>query len=122
MTRHRWRTDLKACASEVDVLRVVESYLGQWTPEELRLLPAAAAPGTFTTAKSIADYTHKLGALHAAFDGTSRSLALLQEILLFFTQASVRVTQLRLGEGPPGEAPPGEPPAVKRQKPVPDEA
>jgi hypothetical protein len=100
MSRYRWRTDLKACATEVDVLRAVERYLCEWTPEELQLLPAPAAPGVFTSAKSITDYTHKLGGIHAVFAGTPRSLALLQELLLFFTQASVRVTQLRLGQEP----------------------
>ena len=116
MTRHRWRTELKACASEVEVLKVVERYLGEWSPEELRQLPAGVAPGTFTSAKAVADYTFGLGRAHAAFDGGSRDLALLQEILLFFTQASVRVTQLRMDE------PPGRAGARARQKPVPDEA
>jgi hypothetical protein len=116
MTRHRWRTELKACTSEVDVLKVVERYLGQWSAEEIRMLPAAVAPGTFTSGKAVSDYTFNLGRTHAGFQGGSGSLALLQEILLFFTQASVRVTQLRLGEGPP------EPAAVEPAKPVADEA
>lgn len=117
MTRHRWRTELKGCASEVDVLRVVERYLGEWTAGEMRQLPAGASPGTFTSAKSVTEYTTRLGGLHAAFDGTAASLALLQEILLFFTQASVRITQLRRSDH--SATAPGAAPA---RKPLPDEA
>lgn len=114
MTRHRWRTELKSCTCEEDVLKVVERYLGQWSVEELRELPVA--PGTFTSARSISDFTFRLGYAHASYQGPSASLPLLQEMLLFFTQASVRVTQVRADEGPPG------PPRAAAQKPVPDEA
>lgn len=115
MTRHRWRTELKSCTCEVDVLKVVERFLGEWSAGELRELPVA--PGTFASARAVSEFTFRLGRAHARYDGSNQSLLLLQEMLLFFTQASVRVTQLRPSDGPPG-APPR--PAV--EKPVPDEA
>lgn len=115
MTRHRWRTELKSCASEVEVLKVVERFLGEWTAEELRQLPVA--PATFTSGRAVSDFTFLLGHAHSKYDGPNESLLLLQEMLLFFTQASVRVAQLRASEGPPGVVP-----RAVAEKPVPDEA
>src|SRR5690348_941588 len=89
MTRHRWRTELKSCTCEVDVLKVVERFLGEWSAGELRELPVA--PGTFTSARAVSEFTFRLGHAHARYDGSNQSLLLLQEMLLFFTQASVRV-------------------------------
>ena len=111
MTRRRWRTELKACTCEVDVLKIVERFLGEWTADELRELPVAI--GTFTTARSVSDFTFQLGHAHAGYTGSGTSLALLQEMLLFFTQASVRLAQLRVNEAPPGS---------NAAKPVADEA
>ena len=96
------------------MLKVVERFLGHWSAEELRLLPVA--PGVFTSARAISDFSSRVGHAHSTYDGPNESLHLLQEMLLFFTQASVRVTQLRAAAGLNATS------AVALQKPVPDEA
>ena len=112
MIRRQWRTRLKACAREADVLQVVEAFLGEWTADELRKLPIRAR--ALTSARDVCDFSSELGNAHARYNGgPDVSLLLLQEMLLFFTQACVRVTQLRVGHGASQQAEP---------KPVPDEA
>ncbi len=95
MIRHRWRTAFKKAGSEDEALEIVRQYLAEWSPEEIGALPAAAVPPQIDNAKDVTDCTFRLGQIHAHFTGDGRALALLQEMLLFFTHASVRLTQLR---------------------------
>lgn len=94
MIRRSWRTQLKASTTQEAVLTVVSQYLDEWKPEEIAALPRGAWPGMLTTKADVLAHALKLGAMHAAFAGEHRALAGLQELLLFFTHASVRSNQL----------------------------
>lgn len=88
------------------MIDVVREYLESWKPEEIARLPAGAWPVPMATGKELIREALKVGHAHSLFTGSRPSLALLQELLLFMTQASVRATQL---------APlPGETPSVQR--------
>lgn len=93
--RHRWRSAIKNALDEKAVLAIVNEYLGEWTWGEMAQLPNAAWPVRIDTAKSLAEWTFRLGELHREFQGrSSETLARLEELLLLFTHASVRMAQL----------------------------
>jgi hypothetical protein len=92
--RHRWRTHLKTATTEAAVVDLVRGYLGEWTPLEIRSLPGAAWPGRVESRSDIMSWMFRVGEVHARFRGDAASLARLQELLLFFTHAAVRVTQI----------------------------
>jgi hypothetical protein len=92
--RHRWRTHLKSAATEAAVVDLVQAYLAEWTPQEIRSLPGAAWPGKIQNRADIMSWMFRVGEVHAHFRGDAASLARLQELLLFFTHAAVRVTQI----------------------------
>ena len=94
MIRRSWRTQLKASTTQEAVLTVVSQYLEEWKPEEIAALPRGAWPGTLRTKADVLAHALQLGTMHAGFEGEHRALAGLQELLLFFTHASVRSNQL----------------------------
>lgn len=58
-------------------------------------LPNAAWPMRIDSAKSLSEWMFRLGELHREFQGrSSETVARLEELLLFFTHASVRMAQL----------------------------
>lgn len=98
MVRHSWRTELKNAGGVEAVLDVVRRFLAEWKPEEIASLPAGGWPKSIGSRKAVQDNAFRLFELHAAFEGDTPSLARLQELLLFLTHVSVRITQVeRLG-------------------------
>jgi hypothetical protein len=98
--RRSWRTQLKASTSQEAVLTVVSQYLDEWSPEEISALPRGAWPAPLRSRADVLAHALKLNTMHAAFDGDPRGLAGLQELLLFFTHASVRCNQLGAAGAP----------------------
>jgi hypothetical protein len=119
--RRSWRTQLKASTSQEAVLTVVSQYLEEWKPEELAVLPRGAWPGTLRTKSDVLAHALKLGTMHAGFTGEHRALAGLQELLLFFTHASVRSNQLAALLGEAAQALQKPPHTPLDRKPVEDE-
>jgi hypothetical protein len=107
--RFRWRTYLRSALTEQSVVDLVHQYLETWKPEEVARLPAGVWPTSVKTGKDLVRETLRIGQIHSEFGGTRPALALLQELLLFMTQASVRVTQLMPlpGESEPLQRPVG---------------
>jgi hypothetical protein len=108
--RHRWRTHLKSAATEDDVVALVRNYLGEWDPDEIESLPPHTWPGEVRDRADIMSWMFRIGEVHSKFRGNSASLMRLQELLLFFTHAAVRVTQIAAAS----EHPPANDPAMKR--------
>jgi hypothetical protein len=102
--RRSWRTQLKASTSQEAVLTVVSRYLDEWRPEEISALPHGAWPASLRARADVLAHALKLNTMHASFDGDPRGLAGLQELLLFFTHASVRCNQLAPAGVPPHPA------------------
>jgi hypothetical protein len=92
--RFRWRTYLRGATNDQAVVEIVRTYLATWSAEEVSRLPANAWPVPIKTGKDLVRETLKIGQAHSVFAGSRSSLALLQELLLFMTQASVRSMQL----------------------------
>ena len=93
--RSKWRTLLKAAHSEAAVLVLVRSFFAAWSPDEIACIPADVARRRRLTARELPAALTTIVEAHAAFRGTARELALMQELLLFMTQAAVRLVQLR---------------------------
>jgi hypothetical protein len=100
--RHRWRTHLKSATTEQAVVALVRDYLGEWDREEVASLPDAAWPTTIRSRTDIMSWMFRIGEIHSKFRGPAAALMRLQELLLFFTHAAVRVTQIAASrEHPP---------------------
>ena len=99
MVRHSWRTHLKAAADERAVVDVVARYLAEWKPAEVEALPDGAWPTRLPTPRAVIEHAVQLARLHAAHDVARGGLAYLQEMLLFFTHASVAITRLAAVRG-----------------------
>jgi hypothetical protein len=104
--RQSWRTQLKAAADERDVLSVVRQFLAEWSKAEVAALPAGAWPSRIATREDVLSHAVTLAEIHGAFDGAAGGLPGLQELLLFFTHAAVRIAKIA--------APAVDPPAPKR--------
>lgn len=94
MVRYSWRTQLKGSGTVDAVLSVVHQFLDEWTQDERAMLPQGCWPGPLNSRKDVLHCAFALADKHAKFEGNSASLARLQELLLFFTHVSVRITQV----------------------------
>lgn len=94
MIRHRWRTHLKSATTEAAVVALAGDYLAEWDAEEIASLPSDTWPGKIMGRADIMSCMFRIGEVHSKFRGSAAALARLQELLLFFTHAAVRVTQI----------------------------
>jgi hypothetical protein len=92
--RRSWRTQLKAATTQQAVLTVVSQFLDEWSSAEVAALPLDAWPGPLSSRGDVVQHALTLSRLHALTPDTSRGLGGIQEMLLFFTHASVRISQL----------------------------
>lgn len=94
MIRHRWRTHLKSATTEDGVVGLVRDYLREWDREEIESLPPQTWPAEIRDRSDIMSWMFRIGEVHSRFRGAATALMRLQELLLFFTHAAVRVTQI----------------------------
>jgi hypothetical protein len=92
--RHRWRTHLKNASTQEAVVGLVRDYLEEWEPAEIESLPPGCWPGPIRERSDIMACMFRIGEIHSHFRGSAAALLRLQELLLFFTHAAVRVTQI----------------------------
>ena len=89
---------------EADLLALVNRYLKEWTWAEKLRLPRDAWPGRIDGAKSLSEWTFRLAELHREFqDAPWPMVEGLENLLLFFTHASVRMAQLARPKAGSGE-------------------
>lgn len=104
MIRNRWRALLRAAKNEREVVVLVRSYLEAWHPDEVQWLPADAWPERIESPKDVSTSTFRIAKIRTEYRGPNSSqLNLLQDLLLFMTEASVRITQLAAVEGAASE-------------------
>jgi len=86
---------VKNAADEAALLAVTNTYLKEWTRAERARLPSDAWPHRIDHAKGLAEWTFRLAELNREFQDAPWALVEeLQNLLLFFTHASVRMAQL----------------------------
>ena len=132
MIRSKWRTLLKGASTETEVIVLVRSFMGTWSADEIAAIPREAWPGHVVTPRDVMQAAMRLAAMHADYQGNEAGLALLQELLLFMTQAAVRVKHLgrlaatgsqpaRLVATEPEEGIGGAVPSAPSDAPIPDD-
>lgn len=95
LIRHRWRSHLRNAVDEAALLALVNGYLKEWTWAERLRLPREAWPGRIESAKSLAEWTFRFAELHREYqDAPSPMAEGVENLLLFFTHASVRMAQI----------------------------
>ncbi len=95
MIRRSWRTQFKGTTSPQAVLTIVSQFMDEWTREEIAALPPGAWPPVLRTKADLLAHALRLGRMHFELEGASAgSLRGFHELLLFFTHAAVRATQL----------------------------
>lgn len=94
MIRRSWRTQLKAATTQQAVLTVVSQFLDEWSPHEVAALPPEAWPPPLASRDDVAQHALRLSRMHADLGASPRGLSGVQELLLFFTHAAVRASQL----------------------------
>ena len=94
LIRSKWRTLLKGAHNEAAVLVLVRAFAGAWHADEIAAIPSELWPGRVITPRDVIDGAARIAQAHAEFAGDARELALLQELLLFMTQAAVRIVSL----------------------------
>lgn len=94
MIRQSWRTRLKAALEGKDVLAIVRDFLSEWPKDEIAALPPGAWPAAIGDRADLLGHAAKLAGLHARFERDGPALRALQEMLLFFTHAAVRMAKL----------------------------
>ena len=97
-----WREALRSAPTENAVLEVIRRYVASWSRDDVALLPAGYWPDSIDDGNELVVITFKVGELHTEFDGDHRTHALIQDLLLFLTQACVRMVQLSGQRDTPG--------------------
>ena len=115
MIRRSWRTQLKASTTQQAVLTVVSQFLDEWSANEVAALPPEAWPPPLSSRNDVVQHALRLSRIHADLSGSSRGLPGVQELLLFFTHASVRLSHLAAFAAmqEPGMAPAHSAPSAK---------
>lgn len=105
LTATSWPQRLRSASSEQEVVDVVRDFLATFSPYDLARLPAALRPGRIVDGNDVADFAFAL-ARHAHDDalGTARCI---HKMTVFFTQASVRLSELS-GHAPFSQPPGGD--------------
>ena len=103
MIRSKWRTLLKAASTETAVLALVRAFVAAWSADEVAAIDPDIWPSRLRAPRDVARSAVAIAKAHAEFSGRVRDLALLQELLLFMTQASVRMMAVTY-VGPPASA------------------
>ena len=76
------------------VVSITRDYLATWSALELSRLPQEAFPGRIHDPEHISNYAYYLTQAHLAFAGTLTDGLLLDRMMVFFTHASARLSQI----------------------------
>lgn len=87
-----WQDKLESVASEGEVVSVVKDFIAQFTPQEIEQLPKACRPGKFFEADDVTAYAFAL--LRHNCDKEDETAALVHRLASFFSNASIRLSQI----------------------------
>lgn len=95
MARYSWWAELDHLASSDQLLALARHFLDEWTPQEIAMLPPGAWPAHPHTVDELVATALQLERLQSAYApaGVPR---MVRELLVFFTQLSIRALQLQL--------------------------
>lgn len=93
LTATSWPQRLRSATSEQEVVDVVRDFLAIFSPYDLARLPVELRPGRIVDGNDVSDLAFTLVRHdHDDAQGTARCI---HKMTLFFTQASVRLSELK---------------------------
>ncbi len=102
LTATSWPQRLRSATSEQEVVDVVRDFLATFSPYDLARLPVELRPGRIVDGNDVSDLAFTLVRHdHDDAQGTARCI---HKMTHFFTQASVRLSELK-GHGAPYSVP-----------------
>ena len=101
LTATSWPQRLRSATSEQEVVDIARDFLAIFSPYDLARLPAELRPGRIVDGNDVSDFALTLVRhLHDDAHGSARCI---HKMTLFFTQASVRLSEVN-GHGAPYSA------------------
>ena len=89
---HTWPGNLHAARTEEEVVEVARDFLATFGPTELASIPARLRPPRLRDGKDVTDYAYTL--VRFRVDDERSSSALIDRLSAFFSDATVRISQL----------------------------
>ena len=96
-----WQDRLDDASNVHDVIEITRDFLATWDRHEIAALPEACRPGKVFDANDVTTYAFQL--MQADCAGDSQCAALVQRMMAFFSNASVRMTQILAAPSHSGE-------------------
>ena len=96
-----WQDRLDDATSVHDVVEVARDYLATWDHHEIAALPEPCRPGKIVDENDITSYALLL--VQNECEHNTPAVALMQKMATFFSNASVRVTEIIGKAGPVAE-------------------
>lgn len=90
-----WSDLTQRSTSEEELVQVMRDYVATWSPEELARLPIECRPGRIRDGEDIAQWAFELASSHCANTCKAEDEPILAKMLVFVTQASMRLAQLK---------------------------
>jgi len=95
LTATSWPQRLRSATSEQEVVDIARDFVATFSPYDLARLPAELRPGRFVDGNDVADFAFNLVRQdHDDAEGTARCI---HKMTHFFTQASVRLSEVKSG-------------------------
>jgi hypothetical protein len=95
MQESRWRGELKAAASDEDVLDVARRYVASLAVGHIVPLPRELTPETIETCEEVAEWALKLVQASLTFGRDETAVQYLRDVSEFFAAASARLSELQ---------------------------
>ena len=106
LTATSWPQRLRSAHSEQEVVDVARDFLAIFSPYDLARLPSELRPGRIVDGNDVSDLAFTLvRQLHDDAQGSARCI---HKLTQFFTQASVRLSELKGGGAGPSMPPRGD--------------
>ncbi len=94
MNESRWRVELKAAATDKDVLNVARDYVALLAGEHLEDLPRGLRPGPLSNCEEISEWALKLVQASLSLAPNEAGVAHLRDMGEFFAAASARLSEI----------------------------
>ncbi len=87
-----WQDRLQNASTEAEVVVAAREFVAQFTPEEIRDLPAPCRPGKFFDANDITSFAFALVQHHCGDKAGTANVV--EKLATFFSNASIRLSEI----------------------------
>ena len=90
-----WRSLLGQASSEGEIVSFVNEQMAMWTPEEIARLSVDCRPRRVRDASDVSRWAFQLATAHCASMAQGDDEYLLEKLLVFVTQAAMRLAEVQ---------------------------